>query len=118
MTLPNVCATPGAYFLLHGITDERGRVYPDRGRADSVLWESPAAVALQDKYNVYAFGIQQEPPPAVLSLEPGVSLHFIRFKEKGQTLYQKFLRVQATRLVKACQPQRNLNSNASTEQAK
>lgn len=115
MTLPNVCAQPGAVFMLHGLTDASDRVRYASGRRDSLQWESAAAVALQDKYRVYGFGIERYTPRLITTvLERGVSIYYhTPFAVKGRLYTQKFLRVDATRLVPACQPQRSLNSNAS-----
>lgn len=101
MTLPKACATPQANFYLHGITYGDGKVDRESGVADSRRWESPAAFALQEKYNAFAFGFEKHPRRLRFEVEPGVWIVHIRVPYMRRT-YQKFLRVRATLLMPTC----------------
>jgi hypothetical protein len=102
MTLPKVCATPQAYFYLHGITYGTGEVDRAAGVADSRQWESPRAFSIQQRYDVFAFGFVQAPRKIVEAKAPGIEV--VHFYIPAMKTYQKFLKVKATLLIPACKP--------------
>jgi hypothetical protein len=100
MTLRNACATPQAYFYLHGITYGTQEVDRAAGVADSRQWESARAFALQQRYDVFGFGFVKAPRNLVEVKQNGVEI--VYFYIPSAQMYQKFLKVKATLLVRAC----------------
>jgi hypothetical protein len=100
MTLPRVCATPQAYFYLHGITYGGGDVDRAAGVADSRQWESKIAFSIQQKYDAFGFGFENTPPRLEIPKEPGISI--VYFYIPSLNKYQKFLKVRATLFVRPC----------------
>lgn len=101
MKLPNACATPNARFMFHAIRDLRDRVMVADSIRDSYVNESPAAFALQDKYKVWHFNtVKARKLPKTVTVEPGVEIVYTETDRPH--LYQKWLRVKATRFVPPC----------------
>lgn len=103
MSLPKVCTTPKGRFWLHGGTDDNGNLHPQSSREDSLLNETPKAVALQDRYGVYRYGtVKKRPKALVVPLEPGVERVYEAVKTRRGTVWQVWLRVRADKLVPRC----------------
>ncbi|RYD47230.1 MAG: hypothetical protein EOP83_28345 [Verrucomicrobiaceae bacterium] len=100
MTLPRVCATPQAYFYLHGITYGTGEVDRAAGVADSKQWESKIAFTIQQKYDAFGFGFEDRVKRKEIHKEPGISI--VYFYIPSMDKYQKFLKVKATLFVRPC----------------
>lgn len=100
MKLTHVCARPDAAFYFHGISDLKGHVFPEESRIDSRDHESTEAYRLQQRYGAFAFGPTRG-RHKMKHLEDGVSIIYEQY-EDDKTLYSKFLRVRADRLIPAC----------------
>jgi hypothetical protein len=103
ISLPNTCAAPTGFLYFHGLS-VGGKVDAAESLADSKRWETPKAVALQVKHRATTFGFVKLKPnaPRVVALEPGVWRVYTPSKELGPDVYQVWLKVQATKLVRAC----------------
>lgn len=102
MTLPDACATRRATFWFHGVQKD-GALDVEAGKQDSWRWDTPAAWALETRYNTFAMGFLSARPAAVLPQEHGVDKIYVALRSRdGAPRFQEFLRVKASLLVPSC----------------
>jgi hypothetical protein len=101
VSLPKVCAIPGAHFYFHGITvgDKHALDVPASIR-DSAQWETRKAFLLQQRFGAFAFGRVKSVTRVTYRVADGVWVTHIFIP--SENLWMKFLKVDATKLVPTC----------------
>lgn len=103
MKLRRVCATPTAYFNFHGLRrTSDNTLLVEEGIEDSRQTDTPEAFALEQQYDTFHMSYTDTRPYAARQMAPGISIVYIPVIHGGRTVFQEFLRVKATNLVKAC----------------
>jgi len=103
MKLRNVCVRANAYFYFHAASVD-DVVLPQVSRQDSLRTDLPEAFRLQEKYNVFRYGLVQRRPAAKVYLEKDVERVYQSIWDDAPKRgpFQVWLKVKATKFVKPC----------------